>query len=105
MAAQISTIVATGEHVKDELLGFIDETNDNIDMALALTNKGYSIEFAVPLSYIASKAPEGDDWQEARISIGVYDLDEGSHAPDLLHWQPYRYGGAPMPGSQIFVRP
>ena len=105
MAAQVSTIVPTGAHVKDELLGFTEETNENTEISLVLTDKGYAAEFAVPLSFIASKAPQGDGWKEARISVGIYDLDSGTHAPDILHWQPYRYGGAPMPGSQIFVRP
>ncbi len=105
MAAQVSTIVSVGDHVKDELLGFVEETNANTEISLVRTEKGYAVEFAVPLSYIAGKAPNGESWSEARISVGVYDLDGGSHAPDTLHWQPYRYGGASLPGSQVFVRP
>ncbi len=105
MAAQVSTIIPVGDHVKDELLGFVDETNANSEAALVLTETGYAVEFAVPLSYVASKTPDGESWTEARISVGVYDLDSGAHAPDILHWQPYRYGPAPLPGSAVFVRP
>ena len=105
MAAQVSTIVSTGDHVKDELLGFVEETNANTQISLERTEKGYAVEFAVPLAFVASKAPNGKYWREARISVGVYDLDGDSHAPDVLHWQPYRYGPAPLPGSQVFVRP
>ena len=103
--AQISTIVSTGAHAKDELLSFVDDTNANTKISFASTDTGYAAELAVPLSYIASKAPNGDDWQEARISVGVYDLDSDAHAADVLYWQPFRYGDAPLAGSQVFVRP
>ncbi len=105
MAAQVATIVSTGAHAKDEVLSFADDTNANTQISFVSTDTGYAAEFAVPLSYIASKAPNGDDWGEARISVGVYDLDSDAHAPDVLHWQPSRYGGAPLAGSHLFVRP
>ena len=105
IAAHISTIVSTGAHAKDELLSFVDDTNVNTQISIASTDTGYAAELAVPLSYIASKAPYGDDWQEARISVGVYDLDSDAHAADVLYWQPFRYGSAPLAGSQVFVRP
>ena len=105
VAAQIATIVSTGAHAKDKLLSFVDDTNANTQVSFASTDTGYAAELAVPLAYIASKAPNGDDWQEARISLSVYDLDSDAHAADVLHWQPYRYGGAPLAGSQVFVRP
>ncbi|NKC00018.1 MAG: hypothetical protein GKR90_16165 [Pseudomonadales bacterium] len=104
MAAQVATILPTGEATPDELLGFVAETNANIDYRIALTDNGYLAEVAIPLEYIASKAPNGNSWKEARISIGVYDLDGTAHGADVLHWQPYRYGSAALPGSQIFVR-
>ena len=103
--AQISTIVSTGAHAKDELLSFVNDTNANTQISFASTDTGYAAEIAVPLSYIASKAPDGDGWQEAHISVGVYDLDSDAHAADVLFWQPFRYGDAPLAGSQIFVRP
>ena len=105
LAAQIATIVPTGAHAKDELLSWVDDANANTQISFASTDTGYAAELAVPLSYIASKAPNGDDWQEARISVSVYDLDSGAHTADALYWQPFRYGGAPLAGSQLFVRP
>ena len=105
LAAQVATIVSTGAHAKDKLLSFVDDTNANTQISFASTDTGYAAELAVPLSYIASKAPNGDDWQEARVSVGVYDLDSDADGPDVLYWQPYRYGGAPLAGSQVFVRP
>ncbi|MDD9960887.1 MAG: hypothetical protein OXU70_02195, partial [Gammaproteobacteria bacterium] len=105
LAAQIATIVPTGAHAKDELLSWVDDANANTQISFASTDTGYAAELAVPLSYIASKAPNGDDWQEARISVSVYDLDSDAHAADVLYWQPFRYGGAPLAGSQVFVRP
>ena len=105
LAAQIATIVPTGAHAKDELLSWVDDANANTQISFASTDTGYAAELAVPLSYIASKAPNGDDWQEARISVSVYDLDSDAHVADVLYWQPFRYGGAPLAGSQVFVRP
>ena len=32
------------------------------------------------------------------------DLDQDDHTVDTLHWQPYRYGNAPLPGSHRFIR-
>ncbi|MEM1232293.1 MAG: hypothetical protein AAGI15_17285, partial [Pseudomonadota bacterium] len=109
MAAQVATIVATGDALTDELLGFVQETNAAIDYRVQRTDGGYAAEFAIPLALIGEKAaaagfPAGD-WREARISIGIYDLDAGDHAPTPLFWQPYRYGNASLPGTELFVRP
>jgi 3',5'-cyclic AMP phosphodiesterase CpdA len=109
MAAQIATIVATGEVLADELLGFVTETNAAIESQVAPTSAGYAAEFAIPLALIQAKASAdtGTDapWREARISIGVSDRDAGEHAARPLFWQPYRYGNAALPGSEVFVRP
>ena len=109
MAAQVATIVATGESTEDQLLGFVTETNAAINYRLELTDTGYAAEFAIPLAYIQSKAEADDasslDWREARISVGIYDLDGDQHDVEPLFWQPYRYGNAAVAGSEIFVRP
>ena len=109
MAAQVATIVATGESTEDQLLGFVAETNAAINYRLELTDTGYAAEFAIPLDYIQSKAEADDasslDWREARISVGIYDLDSDQHDVEPLFWQPYRYGNAAIAGSEIFVRP
>jgi len=109
MAAQVATIVATGDTVKDDLLGFVDLTNAAIDYRVELSEAGYRAEFAIPLALIQSKVladnPSAKTWREARISVGIYDLDEGEHGAKPLFWQPYRYGNASIPGSEIFVRP
>ena len=109
MAAQVATIVATGDSTEDQLLGFVTETNAAINYRLELTDTGYAAEFAIPLAYIQSKAEADDasslDWREARISVGIYDLDGDQHDVEPLFWQPYRYGNAAVAGSEIFVRP
>ena len=109
MAAQVATIVPTGDALTDELLGFVQETNEAIDYQVQRTESGYVAEFAIPLALIGEKAatagvPDGE-WREARVSIGIYDLDAGDHAPTPLFWQPYRYGNAALPGTELFVRP
>ena len=109
MAAQVATIVATGDVLEDELLGFVAETNGAIDYRIELTDQGYSAEFAIPLAFIQAKAEADDaatgEWQEARISVVVYDLDAGEHGAKPLFWRPYRYGNAALSGTEIFKRP
>ena len=109
MAAQIGTIVAAGESLDDELLGFVADTNAAIDYKVVPTEQGYAAEFAVPLSLIRAKAAADDasvaDPPELRISVGIYDLDEGDHGATPLYWQPYRYGSGALPGAALFVRP
>ncbi|MEM7003676.1 MAG: hypothetical protein AAF529_23025 [Pseudomonadota bacterium] len=84
------------------------ETNANIDYRLQLTPAGYALEMAIPMAYIDAKVkaddPDAESWREARIWVGVYDLDSGAHAPDTLHWQPYRCGQGAIAGAQLFVR-
>ena len=104
MAAQIATIIPVGAHSPDELLAFVDETNANLDIAVQQHAQGYVVEVAIPLSYIASKSPDGHEWQELRVAIGAYDLDSGEHGPTALHWRPYRHASTPLPGSGTFIR-
>ena len=108
MAAQVATIVATGEALNDELLGFVAATNAAIEYKVELSETGYVAEFAIPLELIQAKADAdtgtAEVWREARISIAVYDLDAGEHGAKPLFWQPYRYGNAAIAGSEVFVR-
>ena len=104
MAAQVATILPVGAHTADELLGFVDVTNANIEYQVVRTEEGYVVEVGIPLAYIASKAAGGETWQEARIAVGAYDLDSGDHGPKALHWGPYRHASTALPGSGTFVR-
>ncbi|MEM6710343.1 MAG: metallophosphoesterase [Pseudomonadota bacterium] len=108
MAAQIGTIVATGATMDDELLSFVQTTNQAIEYRVVPGDHGYRAEFAIPLALIRERAraedPALEDWTEARVSVGIYDLDTGEHVPTPLFWQPYPYGEASLPDTELFVR-
>ena len=103
LAATVGTIAALGDTSPDNLLGFIEETNANTEQRVRRTPNGYDFEMAIPLTYLAAKA--GGEWRAARIAVSAYDLDGGAHGPESLHWQPWRYGDAPLSGSHLFGRP
>ena len=105
MAQLVGTIIATGTTVPDDLLEFMAESEAEIEHTVQMTDTGYNLELTVPLAYLAAKAAGGQDWRVARIAISAFDLDAGTHAPKSLHWQPFRYGEAPLRGTHLFRRP
>ncbi len=102
MAKIVMTMLTPGPAAEDKLLGFLADTNAVLKRSVLKTDTGYRAELAVPLSFVDERA--GGAWQEVRIAVSVYDLDSGDLSPSTLHWQPYRYGDAAMPGSHRFVR-
>ena len=69
--------------------------------AIRRQTNGYTIEFALPLSYL--EAQQGADWQEVRINLGLQDTDHGEK-PVSLWWRPSRFGAKAVPGSGTFLR-
>ena len=104
MAGLVGMLIGSGLTSEDKLLSFAAEAEARSAHAVQLTDTGYAIEVAIPLDYLAEKSGD-DDWRVGRIAVSVYDLDDGDHAPMSLHWQPWRYGGAPITGSHLFRRP
>ncbi len=102
MEKMIVTMLTPGPAAEDKLLPFIADTNAAITAVTVPTSDGYRMEAAVPFSLLSEKA--GGEWDALRIAIAIYDLDAGDHSPVQLHWQPYRYGAASIPGSHTFVR-
>ncbi len=104
MEGLVGTLIGSGPTSEDKLLGFVAEADARSAHAITRTDTGYTIELAIPLAYLAEKAGT-ESWRVGRVAVSVYDLDAGDHAPVSLHWQPWRYGGAPMTGSHLFRRP
>ena len=77
------------------------------------TSTGYTVEAVVSGEFLNSVA--GGRWQHLRIGIAAVDWDEGEIENRIragiqgssgvyLHWQPDRFGQAPVAGSGTFVR-
>ena len=77
------------------------------------TPTGYAVEAVVAGEFLNAVA--GGRWQHLRIGIAAEDWDEGEIANRIpariqgsggvnLHWQPDRFGQAPVAGSGTFVR-
>ncbi|MEM9622140.1 MAG: metallophosphoesterase [Pseudomonadota bacterium] len=103
MAKTIVAMLTPGEAAEDKLLPFLAENAAVIQSETVTTPTGYRSEILVPLSLVNERAGSAD-WREVRIALSVYDLDEGDGVPLQLHWQPYRYGNAPLAGTHRFVR-
>lgn len=88
---------------KDTLLEFMEADRQLMTSETARTGTGYRTELAVPHAVLNEMAG-GKEWKKARISISVYDFDEGEPGNVILHWKPYRFGSAPVEGTHLFTR-
>ncbi len=103
LAAGVMNIFALGESPPDRLLGFMQETAEASNSQIVRTDTGYRLELAIPHTLIDGKSENGR-WEQARIIVRLYDLDPGDHAPMQFHWQPDRFGNAPLAGTHMFSR-
>jgi hypothetical protein len=103
MASMAMLMLTVRPAAEDNLLGFLPQTREATRSATVETGGGYRSEVALPHALLDAKAG-ATPWREARIAISVYDFDDGEPGGVTLHWQPYRYGQAPLPGSHTFVR-
>lgn len=103
MAKMAMTMLTVDETADDSLLDFMAETAAATTAVTQRRDGGYRAEIAFPHELLDAKAG-GRSWDTARVVISVYDFDEGESGNVVLHWQPYRYGDAPLPGSHTFVR-
>ncbi len=92
-------------------LAFLEKTRSRNFDASVRTERGYSMEIAIPGDVLDER--QGKPWTAFRLQLSVNDHDEGqadgSHSLARfnltpLHWQPSRYGSAPLAGSGEFVR-
>ena len=85
-----------------EILDFLDEVRAALPNAVRRTATGYGVEMAVPVAMLNQR--QGRDWEVIRVGIYANDFDEGERGFKALHWQPDRFGAAPIVGSGTFVR-
>lgn len=95
-------ILALNGATSDTFIPSLDTWAAKVTSALMASATGYTLELAIPHDVLDQLADQR--WQHARIGIRAYDLDEDDATINVLHWQPYRYGNAPLPGSHAFVR-
>ncbi|MFP6836672.1 MAG: metallophosphoesterase [Pseudomonadales bacterium] len=81
---------------------FLKDVRAAIPTAIRRTSTGYSVEMAVPVAMLNQR--QGKDWEMIRVSIYVNDFDDGERGFTTLHWQPNRFGDAPLAGTGTFVR-
>ena len=84
------------------ILDFLKDVRAAIPTAIRRTSTGYSVEMAVPVAMLNQR--QGKDWEMIRVSIYVNDFDDGERGFTTLHWQPNRFGDAPLAGTGTFVR-
>ena len=77
------------------------------------TPSGYVAEAVISGAFLSEQA--GEPWRTVRVSLAAVDWDEGEIANRIpwhvrgssasaLHWQPNRFGDAPVAGTGTFVR-
>ncbi|MDH5736862.1 MAG: hypothetical protein OEZ23_01065, partial [Gammaproteobacteria bacterium] len=103
LEALLMNMLTVGPTGKDTLLEFMEADKQVMMTKTVRTERGYSAELAVPHAVLNEMAG-GKEWHRARISISVYDFDEGEQGNVILHWQPYRFGNASIKGTHLFVR-
>jgi hypothetical protein len=62
---------------------------------------GYTLEVALPLSYLRER--QGEDWQSVRINLYIQDVDTDQDR-EVYYWQPDWHGGENRIGSGTFFR-
>ncbi len=95
-------VVAVDPPANDDLLDFLSDTRSRLTSRARRTDGGYTVEIAVPVALL--DAWHGGAWQAVRVDLFVNDFDVGESGSQPLHWQPYRFGPAPVVGSGTFVR-
>ncbi|MEM9619996.1 MAG: metallophosphoesterase [Pseudomonadota bacterium] len=95
-------ILAPRGSASDTFIEALDRWAEQVRSAVTESSTGYSLELAIPHSVLDKIA--GKRWKHARIGIRAYDLDRDDPTIRTLHWQPYRYGNAPLTGSHAFIR-
>ncbi len=97
-------IIGVETYAPDTFMPFLDDIAKEVQSAVQRTKNGYSLELAVPHEALDKRAGGTQGWQAARIGIRVFDLDSDDGTVKVLHWQPDRYGNAPLAGTHGFKR-
>ena len=110
MARAHLTVVDARPEAPDD---FLRQSEADVRWRATRTERGYSVEAEVPGSFLDAQA--NGRWDVLRIAVTAVDWDEGENANEIpwdargssgvaLHWQPDRFGDAPVAGSGTFVR-
>lgn len=92
---------------------YLPQSQADVRWATTRTERGYSVEAKIPGSFLDAQA--NGRWDVLRIAVTAVDWDEGEITNEIpwdargssgvaLHWQPDRFGEAPVAGSGTFVR-
>jgi hypothetical protein len=101
--AQMAVELMTLEPAKPTaVLGFLNEVRAEFPNATRRTATGYAAEMAIPIAMLNRR--QGRDWDAIRLSIYANDFDAGKRGSKTLHWQPDRFGAAPIVGTGTFLR-
>lgn len=92
---------------------YLRQSQADVHWRARRTERGYSVEAKIPGSFLDAQAD--GRWDVLRIAVTAVDWDEGEITNEIpwdargssgvaLHWQPDRFGDAPVAGSGTFVR-
>ncbi|NQZ96701.1 MAG: metallophosphoesterase [Myxococcales bacterium] len=81
---------------------FLPPLPEGVETASVRTETGYTVEIAIPGSYLDEK--QGRAWDSFRFDLSVTDFDEGDAAHSTFWWRPSRFGEMAVDGSGTFVR-
>ncbi|MCY3811410.1 MAG: metallophosphoesterase [Gammaproteobacteria bacterium] len=110
MARAHLTVVAARPEPPDD---YLRASQADVRWRARRTERGYSVEAKIPGSFLDAQAD--GRWDVLRIAVTAVDWDEGEITNEIpwdargssgaaLHWQPDRFGDAPVAGSGTFVR-
>ena len=107
--AHLTVVDARPEPVDD----YLPQSQADVRWETRRTERGYSVEAKIPGPFLDAQA--NGRWDVLRIAVTAVDWDEGEITNEIpwdargssgvaLHWQPDRFGEAPVAGSGTFVR-
>jgi len=110
MARAHLTVVEARPEPPDD---YLRQSQADVRWRARRTEHGYSVEAKIPGSFLDTEA--NGRWDVLRIAVTAVDWDEGEITNEIpwdargssgvaLHWQPDRFGEAPVAGSGTFVR-
>ena len=93
--------------------GYLRQSEADVTWAVRRTPTGYNVEAQVPGDFLDAQA--GGEWRDVRIGVTAVDWDSHEIENQIswetrgssgvaLHWQPDRFGEAPVAGTGTFVR-
>jgi hypothetical protein len=81
---------------------FIGKLPENSRMKGIKTDDGYSLEIAIPMSYMNNM--QGETCKAFRLNLGIWDVDPSKSSSIVQGmWRPDRYGEDAIPGTGTFI--